>query len=78
MSSSLLEPQLTTEDAARLLKTTPETIRTLLREGALRGSRLGDGPRARYRIAPDELERFLDRRTQKDARPPDGGRRRTA
>lgn len=45
-------------DVAAKLKVHPETVRDWLRQGRLRGSRLG-GDRAGWRIAESEVERFL-------------------
>jgi len=50
---------LTVPELAARLRVTPETIRRWLREGKLRGRRLG-GPRMGWRIAPSELARLMD------------------
>ncbi len=51
---------LTVPELAARLRVTPETIRRWLREGKLRGHRLG-GPRMGWRIARSEITRLLDR-----------------
>ena len=48
---------LTVEQVAQRLQVHPETVRRWLREGRMRGHRLG--PRAPYRIPATEVERFL-------------------
>lgn len=50
---------LTVEEAARLLGVTGEAVRRACRDGRLDAVRLGDGPRARYRITSEALARYL-------------------
>ena len=49
---------LTVAEVAERLRTHPETVRRWMREGRLRGVRLG-GPKLGWRVAEAELERFL-------------------
>jgi excisionase family DNA binding protein len=49
---------LTVAEIAERLRTHPETVRRWMREGKLRGVRLG-GPKLGWRVAEAELERFL-------------------
>jgi excisionase family DNA binding protein len=49
---------LTVAEVAGRLRTHPETVRRWMREGKLRGVRLG-GPKLGWRVAEAELERFL-------------------
>jgi len=57
---------LTPDEAARVLRTSGEHVRALLRSGALGGFRLSDGPRARFRIPRGELERFVAERQTRE------------
>lgn len=58
-----MEPDLLTpEDAAKVLKVKPETIREWLRTGKLKGLRAG----RLWRIRPDDLEKFLGGETSHD------------
>ena len=50
---------LTVAQAAELIQTSPEMVRRLLREGRLRGKRLG-GKRAGWRVPASAVERYLD------------------
>ena len=57
----MLEPQwLTVDEVAAQLRVTPGAVRQWLAEGKLRGLMLGR--RAGWRIAPDELARFIQER----------------
>jgi excisionase family DNA binding protein len=49
---------LTVDEAARLLKLTPYTIRRLLKEGRLPGKKVGGG--RQWRINRDELESYFE------------------
>jgi excisionase family DNA binding protein len=49
---------LTVAEVAERLRTHPETVRRWMRDGRLRGIRLG-GPKLGWRVAEAELERFL-------------------
>lgn len=51
----------TPEDVAKALKINDATVRRYLREGALRGYKLGDV----WRISQDDLNEFLDKRANK-------------
>jgi len=44
-----------------------EHVRALLRAGKLAGSKLSDGPKARYRVPRAELERFVAERQTRAA-----------
>lgn len=48
---------LTVIEAAQVLRTTPQLIRKLLKDGAIKGVFLGNRPG--WRISESELERFL-------------------
>jgi excisionase family DNA binding protein len=45
-------------EVAQRLRSSPETVRRWLRQGKLRGFRPG-GTKLGYRVAEDELERFI-------------------
>jgi excisionase family DNA binding protein len=49
---------LTVREVAERLRSSPETVRRWLRQGKLRGFRLG-GTKLGYRVTESELERFL-------------------
>ncbi|HEX9990516.1 MAG TPA: helix-turn-helix domain-containing protein [Chloroflexia bacterium] len=49
---------LTVDEAAKLLKLTPYTIRRLLNEGRLPGKKVGGG--RQWRISREELERYFE------------------
>lgn len=49
------ESALTVRQAADRLQVHPHTVLSLIHRGALRAMRLGDGPKARYRIAAAAL-----------------------
>lgn len=55
-SPSLL---LTAAETAAALRLAPSTVRRLLNDGAIRGIRVGAGPKARWRIPESELDRIL-------------------
>ena len=55
-----MDEWLTTAEVAELLKVNPETVKRWLRGGEMRGSLLSD--RAGWRIAPGEVERFMEER----------------
>jgi excisionase family DNA binding protein len=65
---------LTSEQVAERLSVAPEVIRRWLRQGALRGFRLA----GRWRIAPEDLERFLAQRANVPANVPEGRAERQA
>ncbi len=52
------EAMLTVADVAARLKVPPATVRRWLRDGRLRGVRLG-GTKLGYRIRASDLERFI-------------------
>jgi excisionase family DNA binding protein len=52
------EPTLTVAEAAERLRLNPETVRVWLRQGKLKGVRLG-GTKAGYRIPASEITRLL-------------------
>jgi excisionase family DNA binding protein len=55
----MTEPRLlTVREVAQRLRSSPETVRRWLRQGKLRGFRPG-GTKLGYRVAEDELERFI-------------------
>ena len=51
---------LTPTEAAELLKVKESTIKTYLRAGELKGLKLG----TRWRIAPEDLQAFIDKKWQ--------------
>jgi excisionase family DNA binding protein len=52
---------LTVDEVAARLKVSPEIVREWLRKGELGGFRLG-GARAGWRVTPDDLAAFVERR----------------
>lgn len=52
---------LTVEDIAERLQVSQETVRRWIRSGKLAVLDLG-GPKAGYRVKPDELDRFIEER----------------
>lgn len=51
---------LDTQEAAKKLKTTPNTVRGLIRAGVLHAADISGGKkRPTYRVSPEELERWL-------------------
>lgn len=56
---------LTVSQAAEYLQVTGDTIRRWLREGALKGTLLGD--RAGWRISEQDIDEFLKRRNETGA-----------
>jgi len=52
------EPMLTVPEVAERLRLNPETVRVWLRQGKLKGVRLG-GTKAGYRIPASEVTRLL-------------------
>ena len=48
----------TAEEAAALLRLSPQTVRGLLRRGDIHGVRIGSGPKATWRIPVGELQRL--------------------
>ncbi|SJN26899.1 hypothetical protein FM125_06440 [Micrococcus lylae] len=55
---------LTVRQAAERLGEHPDTTRARLRSGELRGVRLSNGPRARWRVTEKALEAFVSRCTR--------------
>jgi excisionase family DNA binding protein len=51
---------LTVEEVAERLRVSPQVVRYWLKDGRLRGLRLGD--RAGWRIAPEDLAAFIEER----------------
>jgi excisionase family DNA binding protein len=60
-----VEPLMRPAEVAERLDVSVATIYRLVDRGELRAIRLGGGPSARLRIAPAELERFLDNGTRR-------------
>lgn len=52
-----MDEWLTAAEVAQLLRVNPETVKRWLRAGEMRGSLLSD--RAGWRIARDEVDRFM-------------------
>lgn len=80
----MTEPQarcLTPPEIATRLRVSPEKVLGWIRRGELRAINVSDGNRPRYRINPDDLEAFLNRREvqpppriqRRSRTPPDGG-----
>ncbi|MBX3433687.1 MAG: helix-turn-helix domain-containing protein [Pirellulales bacterium] len=53
---------LTPPEVGKLLRVAPETVIKWIKTGFLRASNVATGKRPSYRIRPDDLEAFLDRR----------------
>lgn len=51
-------------EAAAVLAEHPETTRKRMRRGELRGTKKGDGPRARWFVTDRVLQAYIDRRTR--------------
>jgi Helix-turn-helix domain len=51
---------LTVDEVGEALSLRPETVRKLLREGRLKGSKLSDDPKSEWRIAASSITRFMD------------------
>ena len=60
---------LTVEEVAQRLKLNPSTIRRLLREGVLRGSKVG---KRQWRVQSRDLEAYLGQRSNDIAHVPKG------
>jgi excisionase family DNA binding protein len=58
LAEQLNRPFYTVPEVAELLGMHPETIRRALREGRLKGIKLG-GRKSHYRIPAEALERFI-------------------
>jgi excisionase family DNA binding protein len=58
------EPTLTVAEVAERLRVNPETVRVWLRQGKMRGARLG-GTKAGYRIPASEVTRLLRGETRR-------------
>ncbi len=56
----MIETLLTVQEVAAHLKITPDTVRSWLREGKLRGHRPG-GTRMGWRVSEQELRHLLDK-----------------
>jgi len=52
-----LEPMLTVEDVAKILRTNPRYVNKMLRDGVLTGYKVG----REWRIDPDDFEDYLRR-----------------
>lgn len=48
-----------TTEAATILRTTPNKVRQMLQTGALKGYKLGCGPKSQWRVSVRELDRFM-------------------
>ena len=59
--AQVAEQLLTTDEAAKELRASGETVRALVRAGKLGAFRLSDAPKARIRIPRSELDRFMHR-----------------
>lgn len=51
----------TVAEVAQRLKIRPDSVRRFIREGTLRASRLGTGPKAKMRIPESALKEFLSK-----------------
>jgi excisionase family DNA binding protein len=63
---------LTVREVAERLRSSPETVRRWLRQGKLRGFRLG-GTKLGYRVTESELDRFLAEFADQIPSPPQRG-----
>jgi predicted site-specific integrase-resolvase len=54
---------LTPPQVARILGTDAGRVLTWIRSGALKAANLSEGDRPRWKINPDDLQRFLDTRS---------------
>lgn len=52
---------LTLEEVAKELKVHPRTVMRWLKNGSLKGYKLGDGKTAPLRISKSEFKKFLDK-----------------
>lgn len=59
----------TPPSAARLLAVNVHKILAWIASGEIRASNLGNGSRPRWRIMPDDLQAFLDRRAAQPTTP---------
>jgi excisionase family DNA binding protein len=55
------EPLLTVEQVAEFCQVHRETVGKWLRQGTLKGIRLGTGRRGPWRVEPSEVRAFLDK-----------------
>jgi excisionase family DNA binding protein len=55
-----MKPLLTPQQAAEQLGVTRGTVYELVKAGTLRAVRLGDGPKPRLRIRPEDLDRYVN------------------
>lgn len=58
---------LTVEEAAAILKLSAYTVRRFLKEGQLRGHKIGGGKE--WRIKKDDLEAYLEKQARKERQP---------
>lgn len=54
----MVDPILTVEEFAKLLKVTPQTIRKAINVGRIQAFRVGPGKKSPYRIYQSEIERI--------------------
>lgn len=52
------EQSLTPEEAAKILKVSPQTLRRWLRTGSIRGTKVGDGKL--WRISQSTIDQYLE------------------
>ncbi len=56
------EQSFTPEEAAKILKVSPQTLRRWLRTGSIRGTKVGDGKL--WRISQSTIDQYLESRNK--------------
>ncbi len=59
----MIERFLTPPQVAKILGTHASRVLSWIQSGALKASNLSEGDRPRWKVAPDDLQRFLDSRS---------------
>ena len=57
----MAEELYTVDEVAKRLKIRPESVRRFIRQGVLKASKLGTGPRAQIRISETAVKEFLSK-----------------
>ena len=59
---------LTTQEAAEILKVTPQTVMSMVRRGQLRGKKVGvGGVSSPWRIVKEDIVRYAESETEKSS-----------
>ena len=58
---------LTAAEARERLGVSRETLRKLIKSGALKAQKVSDGPTSPYRIGEEDVQSYIDRQTAKAA-----------